>query len=133
MPLQPRLVDYPPDFSGAVRLPRFWAKGTTMKKGSVAFLLWLLGWLGPCGLHRFYVGRYWTGTLWLLTYGLLGVGQLFDLFFLGSMVRQANLLNGLAGYSTSNAAAISTNTVSPIFNVTVNVPEQIVPIVASTL
>ncbi len=62
-----------------------------MKSGPVAFLLWLLGLVGFCGLHRFYTGRIWTGILWLLTLGLLGIGQLIDLFLLPSMVRQANL------------------------------------------
>ncbi|WP_173932028.1 NINE protein [Chelativorans sp. Marseille-P2723] len=62
-----------------------------MKSGPVAFILWLCCFLGFCGLHRFYLGRPWTGLLWLLTLGLLGVGQLIDLFLLPSMIRQANL------------------------------------------
>jgi TM2 domain-containing membrane protein YozV len=62
-----------------------------MKSGPVAFLLWLLGLVGFCGLHRFYTGRIWTGLLWLLTLGLLGIGQFIDLFLLPSMVREANL------------------------------------------
>jgi TM2 domain-containing membrane protein YozV len=47
--------------------------------------------VGLCGLHRIYVGRVGTGILWLLTLGLLGVGQFIDLFLIGSMVRIANL------------------------------------------
>lgn len=62
-----------------------------MKSGPVAFILWLLGLVGFCGLHRFYTGRIWTGLLWLLTLGLLGIGQIIDLFLLPSMVREANL------------------------------------------
>lgn len=91
------------------------------KKASTAFLLWLVGLIGVCGLHRFYVGRTWTGFLWLFTLGLLGLGQLFDLFFLGSMVRQANILNGLkagAGFNTNT----NSNAVAPVFNIQVGLP-----------
>ncbi len=62
-----------------------------MKSGPAAFVLWLLCFVGLCGLHRFYLGRFWTGLLWLFTFGLLGVGQLIDLFLLPSMLRQSNL------------------------------------------
>jgi len=62
-----------------------------MKSGPVAFIFLLFGLIGFCGLHRFYVGRYWTGALWLLTLGLLGIGQIIDIFLLPGMVREANL------------------------------------------
>ncbi|MBB3935631.1 NINE protein [Aureimonas phyllosphaerae] len=62
-----------------------------MKSGPAAFVLWLCCLIGICGLHRFYLGRPWTGLLWLLTLGFLGIGQLIDLFLLPSMVRQENL------------------------------------------
>lgn len=92
------------------------------KKAYVAFLLWLCVVVGLCGLHRFYVGRTWTGVLWLFTLGLLGVGQLFDLFFLGSMVRQANIMRGLGASNndlgaSNNNANQNTNTVAPVFNI----------------
>jgi len=44
-----------------------------------ALLLCAAGAVGVAGLHRFYVGKIATGILWLLTGGLLGVGQLIDL------------------------------------------------------
>jgi len=62
-----------------------------MKSGLAAFVLWLCCLIGICGLHRFYLGRPWTGLLWLFTFGLLGIGQLIDLFWLPSMTRQENL------------------------------------------
>ena len=62
-----------------------------MKSGPAAFVLWLCCLLGLCGLHRFYLGRPWTGLLWLLTLGVFGIGQIIDLFLLPSMIRQENL------------------------------------------
>lgn len=60
------------------------------KSGLAAFILWLICLGGVCGLHRFYLGRPWTGLLWLLTFGLLGIGQVIDLFLLPSMLRAEN-------------------------------------------
>lgn len=60
------------------------------KSGLAAFVLWLLCLGGVCGLHRFYLGRFWTGLLWLFTFGLLGVGQVIDLFLLPGMLRAEN-------------------------------------------
>lgn len=62
-----------------------------MKSGLAAFLLWLCCLVGICGLHRFYLGRPWTGLLWLFTFGIFGIGQIIDLFLLPSMIRQENL------------------------------------------
>jgi hypothetical protein len=57
---------------------------------STAYLLWLIG-FGTLGIHRFYLGRFGTGLLWLFTGGLFGVGALIDLFYIPAMVRQENL------------------------------------------
>ena len=55
-----------------------------------SFLLWLACAAGLCGIHRFYLGRPLSGLLYLFTFGLLGVGQVVDLFLLRGLVREAN-------------------------------------------
>ncbi|WP_182084978.1 TM2 domain-containing protein [Aureimonas sp. ME7] len=74
-----------------------------MKSGPAAFLLWLCGLIGICGLHRFYLGRPWTGLLWLLTVGVFGIGQIIDLFLLPSMIWQDHLERRLDRMEASTA------------------------------
>lgn len=38
--------------------------------------------LGELGIHRLVVGKIGTGILWLLTFGLLGIGWLVDTILL---------------------------------------------------
>lgn len=61
-----------------------------MKSKGIAYLLWLVGFFGCLGLHRFYLEKIGTGLLWLFTGGLFGFGALFDLFTLGGKVEQYN-------------------------------------------
>ena len=60
------------------------------KSTGTGFLLWALCFLGAAGIPRLYPGRYVTRTIWLLTFGLLGVGQFIDLFLIEGMVHDAN-------------------------------------------
>ena len=62
-----------------------------MKNTAVSYLLWLLGGFGVLGLHRFYLGRWVTGLIWLLTGGLMGIGAIIDLLLIPPMVRIENL------------------------------------------
>lgn len=52
---------------------------------------WLLQtFLGPLGIHKFYMGKVGMGLLWLLTGGLLGVGWIYDFWTLNEQVSEAN-------------------------------------------
>ena len=62
-----------------------------MKSTGVTYLLWFLGGLGILGLHRFYLGRWPTGLLWLLTGGVVGIGAFLDLLAIPQMVQVENL------------------------------------------
>jgi TM2 domain-containing membrane protein YozV len=65
-----------------------------------SYLLWLGSMFGVAGLHRFYNKKFATGTLWLLTWGLFGVGQFVDLFLIPNMVEEHNLkIRARLGYS----------------------------------
>ena len=46
--------------------------------------------LGVFGAHRFYLGKWITGLLWLCSAGLLGVGWLYDLCTLNAQIDYAN-------------------------------------------
>ncbi len=58
-------------------------------KGS-ALIMWLAWIFGFGGIHRIYLGKPITGILYLMTWGLFGVGQVIDLLTMGSMVDEAN-------------------------------------------
>lgn len=55
---------------------------------SVAWLL--LAFLGVFGVHRFYMAKWMTGLLWLITGGLFGLGWLYDLWTLNEQVSEVN-------------------------------------------
>ncbi|MET0389866.1 MAG: TM2 domain-containing protein [Polyangiales bacterium] len=50
----------------------------------------LLTFLGVFGAHRFYIGKWFSGALWLLTLGLFGFGYLYDYWTLNEQVSTAN-------------------------------------------
>ena len=50
----------------------------------------LLTFLGVFGIHRFYMGKWLTGILYLVTGGLFLVGLLYDLWTLNSQVNELN-------------------------------------------
>ena len=50
----------------------------------------LLTFLGPLGIHRFYLGKWLTGILYLCTAGLFMLGVLYDYWTLNGQVREVN-------------------------------------------
>ena len=54
-------------------------------------LAWvLLVFLGFLGVHRMYMGKWLTGILYFFTFGLLGLGLLYDLWTLNSQIDETN-------------------------------------------
>lgn len=59
-----------------------------LKSAGTTYLLWAF--LGLLGGHKFYLGKPFVGIIYALSLGLLGVGILWDLFFIPSQVRSVN-------------------------------------------
>ena len=55
---------------------------------SIAWLL--LTFLGLFGIHRMYMGKWFTGILYLVTGGLLGFGYLYDFWTLNDQITILN-------------------------------------------
>jgi len=66
---------------------RRFTAGTT--NYSVAWLL--LMFLGLFGIHRFYLRKWVTGIIYLLTAGLLGIGWLYDLCTMNQQISELNM------------------------------------------
>jgi TM2 domain-containing membrane protein YozV len=50
----------------------------------------LLTFLGLFGIHRFYMGKWFTGIVYLLSGGIFGLGYLYDLWTLNDQVSLIN-------------------------------------------
>ena len=54
----------------------------------------LLTFLGVLGIHRFYLGKWITGVIWLLTGGLFLLGYLYDYLTLNEQIDAVNENSG---------------------------------------
>jgi len=59
---------------------------------NVAWLL--LTFLGPFGVHRFYMGKWLTGFLYLFTLGIFGIGYIYDFWTLNDQITVINASEG---------------------------------------
>lgn len=50
----------------------------------------LLTFVGVFGIHRMYMGKWVTGVVYLLTFGLFGLGLLYDLWTLNEQITVIN-------------------------------------------
>lgn len=62
-----------------------------MYSTGIAYFLWLISGFGVLGFHRFYLGKWGSGLLFMVTGGLGGIGSFYDLLTLPMQVREANL------------------------------------------
>jgi TM2 domain-containing membrane protein YozV len=54
----------------------------------------LLTFLGLFGIHRFYMGKWLIGIIYLLTGGIFGMGYLYDYWTLNSQIAEINRVSG---------------------------------------
>tara|TARA_B100001142_G_C14267419_1_gene629502 strand:- start:613 stop:1140 length:528 start_codon:yes stop_codon:yes gene_type:complete len=66
--------------------------GFVMQRGkpvSTGYLLWCCCFLFICGVHRFYYNKPISGIIYVLTFGLFGFGQLYDLLVMPELAKSA--------------------------------------------
>jgi len=59
-----------------------------MKSVVTTYILWMF--FGLIGLHRFYLNRFGTGLLYMVTLGIFGIGWLVDIYLIPELVDEAN-------------------------------------------
>jgi hypothetical protein len=62
------------------------------KKPTNVLLFAVLGLLAVGGIHRFYLGQYGLGILYLLTGGLFGIGTIVDIVLHQRVARKYNMI-----------------------------------------
>lgn len=72
----------------------------------LTYLFWAMGLFGLFGIHRFYCRKPVSGGIWLMSLGLVGIGQMVDLFLIPGMVEEANRPLLQLGLATADTAAL---------------------------
>lgn len=64
----------------------------------ISYLFWLLGFMG---LHRFFHGKKLSGLIYMLTFGVLGIGWIIDLFLIPGWCEDSsrNFVHGKYSYN----------------------------------
>lgn len=103
------------------------------KSKAAAYGCWALCIWGLCGGQRFYMGKTGAGLLFLLTFGVFGVGQLIDLFLTSEMVDEYNRGQGYNLPGAYSASPVQEQLVVPAVQqqVVVNIGEEIKSQIAS--
>lgn len=87
---------------------------------ATAYALWLFCFFSVFGIHRFYARRYFSGILYLITFGFFGLGQLIDLLLIPNMIDEENLkIKALYGYQPNQASFYQTPE-----SIVVNLPQS---------
>lgn len=62
------------------------------KRGSLDYSIgWLLlTFTGLFGIHRMYMGKWLSGIIYLLTFGIFGIGYIYDLWTLNEQISEIN-------------------------------------------
>ena len=92
-----------------------------MNNLNTSYVLWLGWFFGVAGFHRIYNKKFFSGFLWLCTWGLFGIGQFIDLLLIPSMVDEHNLRVrqrlGLSAIGTPLGYGAAQSTLQePLFN-----------------
>ncbi|NER48256.1 MAG: TM2 domain-containing protein [Symploca sp. SIO1A3] len=62
-----------------------------MNNLGTTYFFWFACVFGFAGIHRIYNKKFFSGFLWMFTFGFLGIGQLIDLVLIPSMVDEHNI------------------------------------------
>ena len=78
-----------------------------MKDEKIAFRLTLLGLLGYAGLQHVYIGNSIRGLIWYSTFGLFGIGTIYDIITIKKQTREKNKDMGFFSWKTIENKSIS--------------------------